>query len=243
MNRSYKAIAVDDEQPALNLLIEFMQRFPQIELCGQCKSGTAAREMINQIQPDLVFLDVQMPGLNGFQVLQQIKRIPKIVFVSAYERYAIKAFEVAAVDYLLKPYDAARFDKAVKRALSQMERSHGDGFLNLIHSKDKDPARLFVKQGRYIYPVDTDDILYIQADGDYAQIHCKTRSLHGQWSLGQLESMLPKTFIRIHRSVIVNSDKISHLEKCADGGMMAHLNSEISLRVSRSNAANIRNLL
>lgn len=244
-----KTILIDDEPLARQVIREFLQAFPQLEIVAECENGRQAVAAINQHQPDLIFLDVQMPGLNGFQVLERVEHLPAIIFSTAYDEYAIRAFEVNAVDYLLKPFDRQRFMIAVQRAI---ERRAGAGteierLLRLLQHAQ--PAgsfadRLLVRSGDKIIPVRTAEIDWIEAADDYTMLHVgKTKHLCNL-GLGEIEKRLnPQHFMRVHRSAILNVSRLRHLEKDGEGGMIAAMASGEEVKVSRRYAAALRQLV
>jgi two-component system LytT family response regulator len=240
---------IDDEPLAREVIREFLQAFPQIEIVAECENGRQAAAMINQRQPDLIFLDVQMPGLSGFQVIERLEQIPAIIFCTAYDEYAIRAFEVNAVDYLLKPFDRQRFAAAVQRAL---ERRAGVGaemerLLRLLQHAQ--PAgsfsdRLLVRSGDKIIPVRVIDIEWIEAADDYAMLHVGSVKHLSNLGLSELEKKLnPRQFMRVHRSAIINVSRLRHLEKDGEGGMIATLANGEEVKVSRRYAAALRELV
>jgi two-component system LytT family response regulator len=244
-----KTIIIDDEPLARQVIREFLQAFPQIEIIAECENGRQAAKAINQRQPELIFLDVQMPGLNGFQVLEHLEQIPAIIFCTAYDEYAIRAFEVNAVDYLLKPFDRRRFAAAVQRAIerragvgSEMER-----LLRLLHQAQ--PAgsfseRLLVRSGGKIVPVRVTDIEWVEAADDYTLLHAGAAKPLCNLGLGEIEKRLnPQQFMRVHRSAIINISRIRHLEKDGEGGMIATMAGGEEVKVSRRYAAALRELV
>ena len=243
-----RTLIVDDEPPARELIQEYLEDVPRIDPIGECKNGREAIEAINEEAPDLVFLDVQMPGLDGFDVLEQIEVLPDIIFSTAYDQYAIEAFDAGAVDYLLKPYSKARFRTAVDRALErhdQDEDDYGDRLATLLQEAKGDdketPERLYVRHGDKIIPVDPEDIRWIEAAGDYSKLHTDEKTYLSSMGIGDLEERLdPSRFMRVHRSHILAFPAIDHLYSDGSGGYKAVLNDGTKVRVSRSYAADIR---
>jgi len=243
-----RALIVDDEPPARALLREYLADHDRIEISGECGTGREAVKAINEEAPDLVFLDVQMPGLDGFDVLERIEMLPEIIFCTAYDEYALEAFDAGAVDYLLKPYSRARFQKAVKRAVDRHDRNddaHVDRLAALLQeartSDDTPPERLYVRHGERILPVDPTDIQWIEAAGDYAKLHTADKTYLSSTGLGDLADRLDsKRFARVHRSHIIAFPAVDHLRSDGSGGYHAILNDGTKVRVSRSYAPDIR---
>jgi two-component system LytT family response regulator len=244
-----KAIIIDDEPLARQVIREFLRDFPQIEIIAECENGKQAVTAINKHKPDLIFLDVQMPVLSGFEVLEHVDHIPAIIFSTAYDEFAIRAFEVNAVDYLLKPYDRQRFATAVQRA---MERRVGasaemERLLRLLQHAQQPVAfsdRLLVRSGGRIIPVPVASIEWIEAADDYTILHAGNLEHLCNLGIGELEKRLnPQQFMRVHRSAIINVTRIRHLEKDGEGGMIATLASGEEVKVSRRYAAELRELV
>ena len=246
-----RALIVDDEPPARTLIQEYLEDVDRITPIGECKNGREAIEAVNETAPDLVFLDVQMPGLDGFDVLEQIDVLPDIIFSTAYDEYAIEAFDAGAVDYLLKPYSKARFRKAVERALERHDQDddeYGDRLATLLQeAKDSDedaPERLYVRHGDKIIPVNPEDIRWIEAAGDYSELHTDAKTYLSSMGIGDLEERLdPARFMRVHRSHILAFPAIDHLYSDGSGGYKAVLDDGTKVRVSRSYASEIRDRL
>jgi len=250
-----QALIVDDEPPARNLLREYVEdEYPDIEIIAMCGTGSAAVAAINEHVPDLVFLDVQMPGLDGFDVLERIDVLPHLIFSTAYDAYALQAFDAGAVDYLLKPYTRARFRKAVDRVRDRFaERAApGDDYAGqlatlLRAARDRDgdpPERLYVQRGAKIIPVPTDDILHIEAAGDYAKLHTANNTYLSNQGIGALEEQLAgDRFMRVHRSSIIALPAVDHLVSDGSGGYVAVLTGPRRVRVSRTYAPHVRGLI
>ena len=241
-----RAIIVDDEKPARRLIREYLASFPDVEVVGECDSGESAVEAIHKLTPDLVFLDVQMPGWSGLEVLERLKSIPLVIFCTAYEKYAVQAFEVSAVDYLLKPYDKARFAVAVNRALDRQcsPEETASRLMHLLEALQKErtyPRRLFVKLRGKVVPVEVSSIEWIEAQGDYALLHTAAANYLAGETMTKLESLLdPREFVRIHRSSLVNLGHISQLRRTETGSFEVELLSGVVLPVSRSRAGQLQ---
>jgi two-component system LytT family response regulator len=243
-----RALIVDDEPPARSLIQEYLEEIDRIEVIGECGNGREAIDAIDEHSPDLVFLDVQMPGLDGFDVLERIDVLPDIIFSTAYDQYAIQAFDAGAVDYLLKPYSQDRFRKAVDRALKrhdQDENDHADRLAALLQKAraqdDDTPERLYVRHGEKIIPVDVEDILWIEAAGDYSKLHTRDKTYLSSLGIGELEERLDgKRFARVHRSHIIAFPAVDHLRSDGSGGYNVILDDGTKVRVSRSYAPDVR---
>ena len=242
-----KAIVIDDEPPARLLIKEYLEDFPSIRVVAECKNGQEAIRAIHSLHPDLIFLDIQMPGMNGFELLQHLEYIPQIIFTTAYDQYALQAFDVNAVDYLLKPISRERFSRAVQKALTQKRESleQLSRLLQGLPAKQETPlSRLFIRVGHKIIPVHTDEIVWIEAAGDYTNIHLKDRHYVCSLGIGALEKRLdPGQFVRVHRSTIIALRALDHLETDGEGGYWAFLSQGTRVRVSRSYAAKLRKFI
>jgi two-component system, LytTR family, response regulator len=247
-----KAIIVDDEALARQLINEYLQEYPQISVIAECKSGRQAVKAINEGKPDVVFLDIRMPGMDGFEVIEHLSHAPRIVFCTAHSDFALKAFEVNAVDYLLKPYDRKRFARAIQKVLA-VHRSETDEFDRLVkvlqevrspNSPNEKFESVFVRSGKRITAVRTADILWIEANGDYCDLHTPDASYLSNLSLSELEARLdPVKFARVHRSFIVSTAAITHLTSDGEGGYVATLKNGARVKVSRTYGARIKQLI
>jgi two-component system LytT family response regulator len=223
-----QALVVDDEALARRNLTVLLRRDPDIGAVGECASGLDAIQEIRKSKPDLVFLDVQMPECGGFDVLEMLGSDlpPTVIFVTAYDAYALRAFEAGALDYLLKPFDDARFDRALNRAKEKLA--------HYLPPKPREAARLVVRNQGQVLFLSVTDIDYIEAAGYYACLHVGGETHIVRRSLAELEQDLGvEKFIRIHRSIIVNVDRIRSLELQAAGEYEVILNSKVRLRLSR----------
>ncbi|MBC6700113.1 LytR/AlgR family response regulator transcription factor [Hymenobacter puniceus] len=240
-----RALLIDDEAPARTIVRQYLADFPQVALVGECADGPAAVEAIGRLQPDLLFLDIQLPGLTGFEVLAQLEQVPRVVFSTAYDQYALAAFEAGAVDYLLKPYDRARFRQVMARALAPpAQLQHLLEQLTARPAESVYPTRLFVPQGPRLVAVAVADIQFVEAAGDYATLHTAGGQYLSNLGISQLAQRLdPRQFLRIHRSCLVALDAVRELERDGSGGYYATLVGGRTVRVSRTYAEALRPLL
>ncbi len=213
-----RTLLIDDEQPARDVVKHYLKDFPQIEVLGEFADGFSGLKAIQELKPDLVFLDVQMPKLTGLELLDLLEEPPLIIFSTAYDQYAIKAFEMNAVDYLLKPYARERFGQAVSKAIAQAEAgTRGSAPVqNLVKTLEESPEflqRIAVKSRHKVTVIPIDEIIYLEAEGDYVMLHTKDGRHLKEKTMKYFESHLdPEHFIRIHRSYIVNAKFIDRIE-------------------------------
>jgi len=238
-------VIVDDEKLARDLLNEYVQQIPNIQIVGEASKGKDAVELIDRLKPDLVFLDVQMPGMTGFDVLEEINHDPFVIFCTAYDQYALKAFEKNAVDYVLKPLDQERFRLAVERAIGRMkvdENSVGELLRNLkTENKTQYDSHIFVQKSEKLLNLPVEEIVYLEASGDYTILTTKNDQFVSSSGIGKLEEILnPETFIRVHRSTIININNLKEIEKHFNGGMVVKMLNGKSFPVSRTYAKLIR---
>jgi two-component system, LytTR family, response regulator len=242
-----RAIIVDDESPARRRLRELLEKQPDIAILAECSNGAEAVREIRVLQPDLLLLDIQMPGLDGFGVIAAIgaAQMPATIFVTAYDQYALKAFEVSALDYLLKPFSDERFERSLARVLSivrthrQEELSHR--IISLMdqiqpHQITGAPLdRLMIKDGGRVLFLRVDEIDWIEAAGVYVQVHTAGKTWLHRIALGELETKLDaRQFLRIHRSTIVNLQKVKELHPHSHGDFLVVLSDGTELKLSRS---------
>lgn len=239
-----RALIVDDERLARRGVVLRLRAFDDIELVGECSDGLSAVEKILDLSPDLVFLDIQMPGMDGFEVLRALPKenMPYVIFLTAYEQHALRAFEVHALDYLLKPVDDERFTAAVERARklggSVSTTGATERILRMLgrHSEEY-ASRFVVRTGSRIHIVHADDIVWIAAAGDYTELHVGDRSHLLRETMHSLEQKLdPRKFLRIHRSRIVRTDAIVELSAIDNREYLIKLSDKSQHRSSRTYA-------
>jgi two-component system LytT family response regulator len=236
-------MVVDDEPVARERIVGLLAQEKDIELVGECADGQQAVNAIQQQHPDLVFLDVQMPVCDGFRVIEQVgaDRMPPVVFVTAYDEYALKAFEVHAIDYLLKPFGRDRFQQTLQHAREHLERRRagdlGKRLLALVQDLKPEPQkldRLVVKSGGRVFFLRTDEIDWIEAAGNYVRLHLSEDSHLFRETMNNMEARLDgRRFVRIHRSRIVNTDRIKELQPWFNGEYVVVLQNGTRLTLSR----------
>jgi two-component system, LytTR family, response regulator len=239
-----KVLIIDDENDARLLIRQYISSYNGYDVIAECDNGIDAVTSINQLEPDLIFLDIKMPGLSGFQVVQQLIHIPQIIFTTAYDQYALKAFESNAIDYLLKPYTAERFNKAMTK-LSLLNGFHTSKVQTLAHEYSGTPffTRILVESGNRFINLATNEVLYIEADKDYCKIHTESKAYLSNYGIGLLEQRMdPSQFLRIHRSYIVNIEHIKELHKDGSTAQVIMKNNH-SLNVSRTYMEELKKLL
>jgi len=245
-----RALVIDDEPLAREMIREMLEADPEAEIIGECANGHEAIAAIRSLSPDLIFLDIQMPELGGFEVLESFKGngLPYIIFATAYDQYAVRAFEVHALDYLLKPFDQERFDTAWQRAKTQIREERlnqrEQHILALLEELKAGPQyleRLVVKTEGRVFFLDVDAIQCIEAEGNYIRVYNGQKAYLLRDTISGLESQLdPKKFLRIHRSAIVRIDKIKELQPWFHGEYHVILENGKQLTLSRNYRANLQ---
>ncbi len=245
-------VIVDDEPLARRGVRARLASFSELEILEECADGESAVDAIRRVSPDIVFLDVQMPGMTGFDVLKALgdTRLPAVIFLTAFDTYALRAFEVHALDYLLKPIDDERFNAAVSRALKQLSLEKAESLESRLRSLldqqgDGSIAERFaVKTGRRVVFVHADEIDWIEAAGDYASLHVGRRTHLVRETLQSLEKRLdPTRFVRIHRSTIVATNRVHEMESLPNHEFRVRLADGTELRASRTYSTAFENLL
>lgn len=240
MKNLIRAVIIDDEELARDIVRNYLAAYPEIEIIGECSNGFEGARTINEMKPDLVFLDIQMPKVNGFELLEIIDNQPQIVFTTAYDQYAIQAFERNAVDYLLKPFSKERFDDAivkVKKIFSSDAKPVKDvsGLIQYNRQSEEILERIVVRNGNKINVIPCDKILYIEAQDDYVMIYTGDGKFLKQSTMKFFEQKLdPKMFVRVHRSCIVQVDKIDRIELYGRETYLVFLKNGVKLPVSKS---------
>ena len=248
-----RTLIVDDESLARERIRDMLASDPAIEIVSECANGEEAIEAIKRFSPDLVFLDVEMPGVDGFAVLDGLPadRMPTIIFVTAYDQYAVRAFEVYALDYLLKPFDRERFEKALARAKVQITSERSDALserilraIEDIKTKPVHLERLVIKMNGHVFFMKAEEIDWLEAEGNYVRLHSGKESYLLRDTISALESQLdPKRFIRVHRSAIVIVDRISELQPWFHGEYRIVLREGVQLTLSRTYREKLHELL
>jgi two-component system, LytTR family, response regulator len=233
-----RVLVVDDEALARQVLREYLEALPDVEVLGECANGFEAVKTIAERNPDLVFLDVQMPKLDGFEVLELAGRRTPVIFVTAYDEFAVRAFDVHAIDYLLKPISAERVAEAVERARVRLRLAPEAVPVAELRRADRpsSPAeRILVRDGTRVHVIDVDDLDFVQAQDDYVCFHAAGKEYLKEQPLSELESVLdPARFVRIHRSFILNIERIARVEPLTRDSRIVILKDGRRLPISRS---------
>jgi len=247
MSEPIRTVIADDEPLARRQLRTLLERDPQIALLGEAGSGAEARRAVRELNPELLLLDVRMPQGDGFSVIEDLENPPYVIFATAHSEHAVHAFDVAAVDYLLKPFDDERFERAVQRAkdairakrIMQLAQEIATHESVQATSVSPDPQRITVHEGRRIIMLNTADVDWIEAADYYAQVHVHGHTHLVREPLQNLEARLGKTFMRVHRRALVNVARIQRLDRLEDGELVVVLNNGTRVPVSRSRRASV----
>ncbi len=243
-----RVILIDDEPLARSVVIEYLQSWPQIEIVQECSDGFEGVKAIAQYEPDLIFLDIQMPKINGFEMLELIDQPPSVIFTTAFDEYAIKAFEEHAIDYLLKPFTKERFDRAVQKWLDTKPTAEAKKdtteILNNIQTSAPKNERVVVKTGNKIKIIPVNDIIFLAADDDYVKIHTAEGSFLKNKTMAYFEKLLGEDdFVRVHRSYIVKIDEITRIDPYEKESHLAILKSGEKIPVSKTGYPKLRQVL
>ena len=243
-----RAIIVDDEELARASLKLSLQKFQQISVINECSNGFEAVKSIKEFKPDVVFLDIQMPKLNGFDVVELLAdEAPQIIFVTAFDEYAIKAFDANALDYLLKPVNPDRLKIAIKRLEEKISIKAKPDFKNAVKEvvqKNLPLQRILIKENTKVHVIPVNEIIYFEAQDDYVLIQTLDKSYLKNERLANLEAELdPQVFIRIHRSFLVNIDYINRIESYSKDSKLVKLKTGFEIPVSRSGYGKLKQIL
>lgn len=240
-----RVLIVDDEALARCLIREFLRPHSGMEIIGECDNGADAADRIERDQPDLVFLDIQMPRLTGLDVLELTGRRHGVIFTTAYDQYALKAFDLHAVDYLLKPFTQQRFDEALAKARLQLQTGAPPTALSgMLDAAARTPQRLLVRDRGHVHVIALEKITYVEAQDDYITIHADGKTYMKTQSLSDLENQLdPAQFIRIHRAFLLHLPALKNLERTGKDSLTAVLHDGNRLPVSRSGHERIKGKL
>jgi two-component system LytT family response regulator len=240
-----KAILIDDEPLARSIVSEYLQTYSQISVVAECNDGFEGVKAIAQHKPDLIFLDIQMPKINGFEMLELIESPPAVIFTTAFDEFAIKAFELHAIDYLLKPFSKERFDKAISKWMSN-RNSEGKNTSALLESvaQPEERQRIVVKKGANIVILPVNTIYYIEAFDDYVKIHTKDGFFLKKKTMSHYETTLSASqFVRVHRSYLLNLQELTKIEPMEKDNHMALLKSGARIPLSQSGYVKLKEVL
>lgn len=242
-----KVVIIDDEPLARSIVKEYLLKHPDLELAAECGDGFEGVKAIQQHQPDLVFLDIQMPKINGFEMLELIEQPPAVIFTTAFDEYAIKAFEAHAIDYLLKPFNQERFSKAVVKWREQKNTGPESKTEELLETASQSPMqsqRIVVKNGSKIKIIPAHDIFYLEAADDFVKIHTAEGYFLKNKTMNHFEQTLDKQqFVRSHRSYIINIQQITRIDPYEKDNHVAVLRSGAKVPVSRSGYGKLKSIL
>lgn len=244
MTPSLRALVVEDEPHARQNLRDYCAGVDWLELAGEAADGAEAVLLIDRLEPDLVFLDVQLPELSGLEVVKRIRHAPEIVFTTAHDEFALAAFELGALDYLLKPFGRKRFQTTVERIRKRLPAPAAPPSERARAAFESPWRRLFARTASGIVPVEVRTIRHLQASGDYVEVHCPSGSHLLHMSLSELEARLdPAQFRRVHRSHIVNLDAVERMSPYGDRRFLVKLNDGTEIIASRSASEDLRRLI
>ncbi|MGE7774356.1 LytR/AlgR family response regulator transcription factor [Chitinophaga sp. NPDC101104] len=239
-----KTILIDDEPLARELVREYLRDFPQVEVVAECNDGFEGLKAIQQHQPDLLFLDIQMPKINGFEMLELVDKLPQVIFTTAFEEYALRAFEVSAVDYLLKPFSKDRFAKALQKLLERSSGVNPELLDNAAREMPIQQNRVVVKINGKIKIIPVQDIHYLEGADDYVKIITAEGAFLKNKTMTFFEKMLdPQQFIRVHRSYILNVTQITRIDPYEKESYLAILRDGSKVMVSKTGYPKLKEVL
>lgn len=243
-----KALLIDDEPLARSIVAEYLQAFPEITITQECNDGFEGVKAIAQHKPDLIFLDIQMPKINGFEMLELIEEPPAVIFTTAFDEYAIKAFESRAIDYLLKPFSKERFEKAVQKWFQQRNQSEKKADTQTLLTEEirqpEERNRIVVKEGSNIRIIPVQDIHYMEAYDDYVKIFTQKEMFLKKKTMSFYEKNLdPAQFVRVHRSYIIHLQQLTKIEPLEKETYLALLRSGVKVPLSKSGYAKLKGVL
>lgn len=239
-----KVVIIDDEPLARSMVKEYLQTYPDIEVVQECNDGFEGVKAIQHHQPDLVFLDIQMPKINGFEMLELIENPPQVIFATAFEEYAIKAFETHAVDYLLKPFSKERFDKAMLKFQQQKPKTEQtQALLETVSHNPAQTGRIVLKDGGKIKIIPVPTIQYLEAADDYVKIFTQDGSFLKKKTMQYFEDTLQQQFVRVHRSYIINTQLITRIDPYEKDGHLVLLSTGARLPVSKGGYTKLKEVL
>lgn len=244
--KTFKTIIIDDERLAREELKSILSEYTEIEVIDEAQNGDEGIDKIKKLQPDLIFLDVSMPGMTGFDMLKKLDEIPHVIFVTAYDEYAIKAFEVNALDYLLKPIDNARLNEAMEKLRNKEDQEFESSADARLERKDRrltTTDRIFIKDGEKCYFVQLEDVRMLESDGNYVKVYFNSSRPLILRSLNSFEDRLdPEHFFRANRKFIINLGWIDKVDNWFNGGLQVELKSGEKVEISRRQAIRFKEM-
>ncbi|MEM7161503.1 MAG: response regulator [Bacteroidota bacterium] len=238
-----RVLLIDDERLARQEMKKLLKDFVHIDVIGECSNAQDAVKKIHDLRPDLIFLDIQMPGMDGFEMLEQLEYVPKVIFVTAYDEFALKAFDVNALDYLLKPIESPRLEEALKRVQEEMETPEDTESI-ITRARLKENDQIFLKDGDKCWFVTLKDVRLLESEGNYVRFYFNNFKPLILKSLNNLEERLDgKTFFRANRKYIVNLKWVESMENWFNGGLMLTLKDQTKVEVSRRQAVKFKDLM
>lgn len=246
-----KAIIIDDEPLARSIVAEYLQAYPQVQVVQECNNGFEGVKATQEHHPDLIFLDIQMPKINGFEMLELLENPPAVIFTTAFDEYAVRAFETHAIDYLLKPFTKERFDRALQKWLGQQSSpapatpaANTEALLETAAQSPEQQDRVVVKAGHKIHIIPVADIQYLEAANDYVNLHTATGAFLKKRTMGYFEQALDEQqFVRVHRSYIVQVQQITRIDPYQKDTFLAVLRSGAQVPVSRTGYNKLKTVL
>jgi two-component system, LytTR family, response regulator len=237
-------IIIDDEQLARGLIREYLQELPHVTVLAECENGFEGVKAIAQHKPDVIFLDVQMPKLNGFEMLELLDEVPQVIFTTAFQEYAIKAFESSALDYLLKPFSQTRLIEAVNKCVANKKTTASTPVFEAPAISSFQTPRIVVKDNHQIHIIPFADLKYVEAADDYVKIHTAARYFLKKKTLTYFETVLPPNeFCRVHRSYIIALNEIHKVEPYEKDGAIVTLKNKIEIPVSKAGYVKLKTVL
>lgn len=243
-NQAYTTLIIDDEPPARARLQKLLEHFPEtFRVLDEAKNGIEAVEKINQLQPDVIFLDIEMPGWNGFEVLERLDKIPIVIFCTAFDQYSLKAFETNSIDYLLKPVRLERLQQTVEKLKSFKNNLSSATIMAVLkefyeQKEEKKMTSITVKKGDKLIFIKLDEVTHFEADEKYVTIYTNKENHLIEQSLSQLELKLPQIFIRVHRSVILNKNQVLDVQKYFNSRFVITLNNNRKTSITSGRSYN-----
>lgn len=240
-----KIIIIDDEPLARSMVIHYLTSYPNLKVVAECNDGFEGFKAIKEHQPDLIFLDIQMPKITGFEMLELIDKKPKVIFTTAFDEFAIKAFDQNAIDYLLKPFSQERFDKAIQKCLAQAETALSKPIESILNFNNSEfETRVVVKHLGNIKIIQTSDIIYLEAYDDYVKIHTHEQIFVKKKTMNYFEQAFnSKQFVRVHRSYIVQVNQITKMEQSDKETTLAILKNGTKIPLSKTGYPKLKEVL